>query len=176
MALEISGTTAGQPNSSRFTLRGIPDSQVTNGEYAPTPAFRGFVADLLAYYLQGAPYGFVGRDLSNASFRVNLILDGVLTTGAVIPGVVNNQTFIRLHKVRDVNGNPVKGAFLVTAGAGTQNLTLAGFPAVSVGTSGTVRIDSLRFFPYSALQPGRILVRKIGRPFASYRGRASRRR
>jgi hypothetical protein len=176
MALQISGRAALSANTAKFTIRGIPDSQVTHGEFAPSSNFKPLLLYFLNLFAQAPPYYFVGRDLTQIPQRIAQIAGNVLTTQTVIPGVVNNQSFVRILKCRSDAGPAVKGSFLVTAGAGTTALTLSqALPSVTK-PNGTARLDALVVVPYANLGYGRISVKKIGRPLESYRGRASKRR
>lgn len=176
LGLELSGQGAGVPNTSRFVLRGIPDGIAVNGEYTPTPAFKNALSTMMAQFIGAPPYGFIGRDLSQVPQRVVSINAGVLTTGGIIAGVVNGSTFVRLHRVMADDGDTVSGTFLVTAGAGTAALTLQGLAKTVSKSNGTARLDKIAFIPYGAMSTGRILVKKVGRPSSSYRGRASKRK
>jgi hypothetical protein len=171
--LSIYMATGGAPNVSRQVLRGMPDDYVVNGEYTPVPGFNQRVLNYIAL-LVSANWKFVGRDRSVPNARVLAIAGGVVTLAGPVGGLANNS-FLRLNRVIDVNGNPVIGTFLITAIAGNL-YSVSGLGATSVvRPSGTARIDQIAVFPYSSGRTGRTVVRKIGRPFEQYRGRASKR-
>lgn len=172
VSLLLDAQAAGAPNSSRLTLRGMPDSIMIGGEYQPTPAFAGAVT-LFCNSLVGLNFGFVGRDLAQASVRVNKIAANVVTVDA-IPGTgLAVGDYIRFHRVTDDNGNPVKGAFVVTGIAGNL-LTVQGLDATLTTPSGTLRRDLLQMFGFGPITPIRAVVKKVGRPFEQYRGRRSK--
>ena len=54
---------------------------------------------------------------------------------------------------------------------------LSNWPAgVAVKNSGSVRVDAVDNFTIIAVEPSRIVVRKVGRPFEQYRGKRSKKR
>jgi len=175
MCLSVTLPAQGAPNKAQFKLRGIPDGQVTGGEFNELDAFGQKLIDWKNQLIADS-WCMLGRNLTNPSSNVLSIVGNVLTVDVALPGVVANTTYIRLRKVKDVLGRPVVGTFLVTAIAGTS-YTLAGWTHPSnVGISGSCRVDSLVVLPIANVQfpTGRITVKKVGRPFESYRGRASR--
>lgn len=164
------------PNATRFTLRGLPDSQIANGEYQPSTAFATAMNTYCARLVADG-WGFIGRVKTGLSARV-LSIDqntGAVTLNGPVGGQANVD-FLRLNRVYDEQGIPLKGAFLITAIAGNVYTCpeLKGY-AVSKA-SGTARIDALSFYSYASCQPQRAASRKIGRPFQGYRGRRSRQR
>ena len=188
-ALMVNFTVGGQPQTIRHRLAGVPDSQVTFGEWQPDPQYRGavtkYISAVMVGFGVGAPLAAVTHDLAQQEVRVNSITplqDGntatLVTSGATgtVPG-----GYIRLHRVRDDDGLPVSGAFLVNAtqavGQGQQSYTIAGYLTAQKVTqpNGLARNDLLVVNGITAGVPNRIVVRKIGRPFEQYRGRRSRR-
>lgn len=172
-SLMMNGAGSGVPNAARFNLRCIPDGIITRGEYQPSPAFKGALT-LYSNGLIAVGYGFIGRVKTGLSARVNSIAAGVVHLNGAVGGVANTD-FLRLNRVYDDLGNPVKGTFLITNITGNA-YTVSGLAGVSVSQpSGSARIDALDFFQYGVINPARAVVRKIGRPFEQYRGRASAR-
>lgn len=172
VSLEMAATATGAPNNTRFNLRGIPDVMMSYGEYQPTTAFKAAVTQFGTALLAG--FGFVGRDLSLASQKVNSIAGSNITTLGALGAVVGTD-FVIFKRVYDDAGNPVKGSFLVTNALAGNIYTLAGFGPVTMTTpSGLARVDKIAFYTYQTITPARAVVRKIGRPFASYRGRQSK--
>lgn len=171
--LSIFMTAAGAVNVSRQVLRGMPDDYIVNGEYSPNVGYSSRVRTYINALINQA-WKFVGRDRSVPNARVLAIANGVVTLAGNVGGVANTS-FLRLNRVFDANNRPVKGTFLITAIAGNL-YTVSGLGTTSVTVpSGTARIDQLAVFQYGAGTVGRTVVRKIGRPFEQYRGRASRR-
>lgn len=173
-SLMVSAVTDAAPNATRFNLRGLPDYVIQKGEYQPSPNFKTQFTNY-ANELINSRWGFIGRVKTGASARVNSINVGVVTLNGAVGGVVN-ESYLILNRVYDSNGNPVTGKFLITLIAGNA-YTVEGLAGVSVTIpSGTARIDSLAFYQYTEITPNRAVIRKIGRPFEQYRGRASARR
>lgn len=173
-ALQLSGQASAAPNTNHFTLRNIPDGVMSYGEYQPDSTYKGFMTTYTSAIAFGV-FGFIGRDRSQPSAVVNQIAGGVVTLAANVGGVAN-QDFLRLHRVYDNAGNPVKGSYLITAIAGNA-YTLQGLPAQAVGKpSGTARLDKIAFYNIGSVTVDRAVSRKVGRPFEAYRGRRSKTR
>ena len=172
VSLQLSTTGAGVPNTNRLVLRGIPDDVMKNGEYQPDSVFKGLVTQF-ATSLLGNNFGFVGRDLSQLSVRVEAIA-GTSITVDQIPGTGLDQgDYVRLNRVIGDNGSPIQGVFKVNSVNGrvlvmTQTVGNLSKP------SGTLHRDLLAYFAFGSITPIRAVVKKIGRPFESYRGRRSK--
>jgi len=174
MALQLnSGSNAA--NSSRIVLRGLPDDLVKNGEYAPFSGYKNALTQFITS-LRTNDWGFIGRDLTQPAIRVLGIAGGVLITdgsNAILPGA----DWVRFNKVVDVNGKPVSGSFFVASSPSANHFVLTGLDnTIVAGPNGTVRRDIVARFNYSNITPGRVVVRKVGRPLEQYRGRRSKRR
>jgi len=171
-ALMLAGTTLGNPNNSRFTIKCIPDDMILKGEYQPTTAFK---RNLTAYFnaLINGGFGFLGRDLTLPVARVVSIAANVVTLTAAVGAVIGTDS-IRLLNVKDTNGNPVSGAFRTVSLTGFA-YTVEGLTGVTAGAGGSARVDTPKVFRFNTLTASRAVVRKIGRPFEGYRGKASRR-
>jgi hypothetical protein len=174
VSLQCSGRSIAGANTSRFVLRCIPDEMMVGGEYKPTPAFSTALTNFFNLLKGGNGWSFIGRVISNPTFRVDRIAAGVLESGITL----NVDDFVRLLRVTDTLGNAVTGAYRVSAiGGPPVGYTLAGFPAgTTVVNSGLCRLDEIALFNFSDVSFKRAGVRKVGRPSESYRGRASRRR
>lgn len=172
VALMMAGTTAGAPNSSRFTVKCIPDDMVKFGEYQPNSSFKRSVTAFQTALINGG-FGFLGRDLTLPVQRVLSIANNVITLTGVVGAVIGTDS-IRLLNVKDVNGKPVQGAFRTTAINGFA-YTVIGLTGVTAGESGSARVERPKVFLFNGLAANRAVVRKIGRPFEGYRGKASKR-
>jgi len=173
-SLQCSATAAGAPNTSRFSIRGIPDGMILGGEYDPGDNFSRALRIYLDTLVNDG-WNFLARDITVVSSRVVTIVGNVLTTEVNLGAGIN--TYVRLLRVYDVNGNPVKGTFRVSSPGGNSPYTLVGLPAgVEVQGSGSARLDRLALRPIAAVEVSRAVVRKVGSPFERYRGRASKKR
>jgi hypothetical protein len=174
MALSLSGS-SGTANSSRFNIAAIPDTFVTGGEYNPDSSMVRNVRNFGKSLVDNA-WGFLGRDLTQPSQKLLGIAAGVVITDGtqvLFPGTDS----LRFNKVRDVNGKPVSGAFFIDASPSANHYHLVGLDnQIVAGPNGSVRRDLIIFAGYTSVTPGRIKVRKIGRPSEQYRGRRSKRR
>lgn len=177
MSMLMSARTGAGPNAGRFAVRGIPDSLVVGGEYMPDDYYPGALSRF-GVRLINDPWGFVGRDLSAASQPVDSISAGkVYVPNAAALGVARGDV-VRFFRAKDDFGNPIQGAFRITATDFTLNsLTLAGLDPTILTTipSGLIRVDKIAFFPYNSIFVQRIVTRKVGAPFEKYRGRRSKR-
>jgi hypothetical protein len=180
-SLELSGTSQTSINSNRFRLGCLPDEVTAQGEYSPTPAF---TLSLTSYTgrlaLGGQAWSFVGRVLSNPSARVLSITPGLGGTATIVVSANINPTagvsYVRLHRVYDENNNPIKGTFLVASITNPTTYVISGYGTQTVtDPSGTTRLDQVALYQFSEVVVSRAVVKKIGRPSSSYRGRQSNR-
>ena len=172
VSLEITLQASGAPNNARPVLRGMPDSIMLGGEYQPTPTFSAFFTQFRTA-LVGFNFGFIGRDLAQASVRVLSIAGGIITLDAVPATGLAVGDFVRLNRVTSEAGNPIKGAFRVAVIAANV-ITVTGLNATVTQPSGTLRRDQLAYFAIGDVRPGRAVVKKVGRPLQGYRGRRSK--
>lgn len=172
MALMFFAKSGGR-NTSKFNIAAIPDDQVAFGEYQPTPGFKTRVTQFCNLLTAGG-WGFVGRDLTLGAQRVISIAANVVTMSALPTGAAVGEYLIFNHVI-DSAKKAVKGSYLITAVSGAT-VTLAGFTGQTVtAPSGTARVDKPAFIAFTSVEPNRIKVRKVGRPFEPYRGRATKR-
>jgi len=173
-ALEMGGTAVGKPNSSRFSLRGIPDDMITKGEYQPVDGYSALV-DQFETALVGGGWSFLGRDLSKPTFRVMGIVGNVLTLDA--PGIYTSaNSWARLMRVVNDDGKLVSGSWKIQASSG-NTVDLIGYDKGDVSKpSGQAREDAVVLCQFATVKPARTVARKIGRPFESYRGKQSKNR
>lgn len=176
LALMFSGTAEDSVNLSRFAIRGIPDNIVKNGEFRDLDGW-GARCRLYMNAVSDGGWGFIGRDLTQPLFTIRKIENSRLyaPTG---PMIVPNQSYLRLHKVKDVNGDTISGSYRVTDWTGGVNgyYLLEGLdPALKSDGPGSYRLDQIRFCNFDKVDIDSVVVRKVGRPFKGYRGRASKR-
>lgn len=173
-ALSLTATSAGNPNTRRFTIRAIADSQIVGGEWQPNQVYESFLTRYRNALINGE-WVFPARDFTSPVHDIESIAAGILKlVGAPAGYAVGDR--VLLKKCRDVNGNAVVGTFKVLAVAGA-NITLGGFDVeTEVLATGQATKVVIAFRDIDDVQVGRAVVRKIGRPFEQYRGRASKRR
>lgn len=161
------------PNSKPITLRGIPDDLVKEGEYKPFFLIPTF---LQQYCTENARWQFRGRDLTQTNIPlISVDANGLAETSIAHPYAANDR--VRVLRTMNVNGKRQGGVFTVIAPITTFSLT---FRAWNLGATlwGKLRKEAT-IYPYpTALFEAtpRVIVRKVGRPFGGYRGRASTRR
>lgn len=174
VSLECSAGGAGVPNTSRLVLRGMPDTLMVGGEFAPPTFYLSYLTQFFNSLI-GNNFGFIGRDLTQPSFRVLSLAAGVLKADANLPAYSIGD-YIRWHRVIDASGEPVIGTAIVTAVPAGASVTISDLTTVISKPSGTFRKDALQYFNYSEIVYSRAVVKKIGRPLQGYRGRRSKRR
>lgn len=174
VALLLSATNKLSGLSRRWMIRGIPDANVEEGEFSPGPAI---IPRLQTYFAALAGFGWMGSVSTNQKEVVSITAGGVVTTKtahgfAQFASPLFKQIFIT------ATGKRVGGTFKIS--------TLNPDPTVftiqdwtnGAGTGGTVGFDTLAFqqFINSDISIVRATARKVGRPFAGFRGRASTRK
>lgn len=173
MALLLTARSDTVSNTRRFRLAAIPDAMVKFGEYSPSPFFRG----AMSFYLQSlSGWRFRGLDLTQPKKPlVSVADDGTYTTSQDFAVAVGER--VKVYSVVDHEGFKRDGNFLVTTATTLRTGKLGGW------TFGATTLGSIRkivpIYPIiradeTSIQ--RTVVRKIGRPFGGYRGRASKRR
>jgi len=170
VALEFSGSVAGAPNASRFTTRGMPDDQFKGGEYQPNDDFKGQVTAFRGQLIADA-WGFVGRNLTLPTARVMSIANSQVVLDGSVGGA--RLDFLKLNRVYDDNGNPVKGSFPIVSVVDNVYTVSGTLPTIT-RPSGLARIDQVAFMAYAGVTVGRVVTKKVGRPSESYRGRRYR--
>lgn len=173
MALFLRLTAAETPNIKPLTLRGLPDARVVEGEYKPESTF---TAALQAFVNKLNIWRFKGRDLTQTPVAITSIdANGLATLDPGNPFVPDD--YVRVLRTTDINGDRQGGRFRVIAPITTSTVTLQGWD-LGECHGGKMRLD-LTIYPLIGAQTAnvlRVIVRKVGRPFGQYRGRASTRR
>lgn len=173
MALEFSAKDATVKSVRHWTIRGLPDAWVVRGEITTD---LGVLAS-------------IGRYLGQLSgFRWKCVDKGAASSGVVeissngnyeldVPFTLAVGSYVKLLRCRDQYGRAVKGKFYVNASPSLQTGTLANWPAGIIVQNGRMRLVSSGFgtFDFTQMSISRVMVKKIGRSFFQYRGRASKR-
>lgn len=163
-------------NIRRFTLRALPDQFVTEGEFTFGTIFATAVQN---FFQSLANFQFRGRDLSQPTVKIVNITSGatfIVTCETAFAPTVNS--FVRILKTRDSTGNLRGGRFQVlTVGPGNNVFTIGLWPFGNT-TGGSARVDGIVFPTCDAQNAatGRVVTRRVGRPFVQYRGRRARKR
>lgn len=174
MCLYCKVPAVGTPNIRKLFLRGIPDARVIEGEFQPLAGWRGIVQ---RYFTSLSGFAFRARDLTAPAARIiSITPEGLVTTEDPHPFAINNM--LRILRSLAADGNFGGGRFQVQ-NLGSSNVTfqLRGWDGgATVG--GTARLDRIIYpaFDGNSATIGRIIVKKVGRPFGGYRGRVSNKR
>lgn len=170
-------------NTRSVILRGLPDARVTNGEYDPSLAYdaalQAYFAGLVSQFWQ-----FRGRKLDAAtvpilSVRVRpTIVPETITvnTSEAFGGWVAVGKVVQITGSVDADGLRRTATVKVTAvDSGSANFDAINWPWGDTD-GGRVREFGIVYPQVSEVAVSRVITRKVGRPFTSYRGRRSRRR
>jgi hypothetical protein len=159
----------------RFTLRGVPDSMVDQGEFKPTALYANLVAD---YFNSLKAFGFKAIDPATSKKAKIFNIDAggnVKTTDGVNPFAV--PSIVLVSRTVDLNGNLVSFKSTISAGAaGTQFKVDNWTAGACVGGTALQNNLGLFLFDSASAAVSRVVTRRVGRPFESYRGRRSKRR
>lgn len=172
VALMVDLTGAGVVNKSRYRIAALPDAQVRGGEYQPDFAFRTLMGAFLG---QLAGWKFRGADLTKPLINLKTIsAAGVYETQSDLTVAVGNT--VRVRGAIDEGGSLINGDFVIDAATTLRTGTLRNWSAGAC-TGGKIR-HLVWIYPTILADPAvnRIVVRKVGRPFAAYVGRQRRRR
>jgi len=158
-------------NVRRWRIGGVPDDQITFGEYVPKNGWN----PLLGAYLSvlSFNFGFMGRDLTARPLAVVSIsaLGEVLLAEAM---TVSPGDEVALRDVLMPNDFTSSGRFKVVDTTDALNFKIRGWKPL-VGTGGTAlnvtARSYLQFADTSLLTVSHVVSRKIGRPLAGFRGR-----
>jgi len=173
MALQCKATGIGTRNIRTFTLRGIPDGQVTEGEYTPVGGFDTALANFFKY-LKGSSWNFRGRDLSQVAHPiVGIANTGVITFSEPHGMIVGD--YVRILRTTLANGRQFGGRFFVATVNTPTTMAITGWTqGDTVGGKG--RKDGIVFPQVELAVQDRVITRRVGRPFIQYRGRRSKKR
>lgn len=173
--------TDNQPGSIRHVLAGWPDASVVGGEAILSIDMKD---RLRRFFLSVQSCGAVVIDRNQSKEKLlSISADGVgkrLDGGGYAVG-----TMLKISRARDPVGRRNYGGVypVVAVTAGPTTFTLGGWSAAAGGPGvatvrGTVRphVRLWKGFDVARAKLVRSVIRKVGRPFGDYRGRASKRR
>jgi hypothetical protein len=175
MALMFSMFSSTGLNARRFTLRGLPDEYVFEGEFKPTPAatsnFRTYCNRLKNFNMRATRKDTAGAPITSIATDGTFILQQALAFAA--------NDYLNITGVKIIGGS-TSGRFHVSTFTDNQHGKLSNWVA-GAGIGGAAKLDE-QFYPAfedtaaAARWPNaKVVVRKVGRPFGGYSGRASRR-
>jgi len=172
-ALLCQTTSTASINVRRFTMRGIPDDQVQEGEFAPTPEY---VTQIKTYFDSLTGTAFRGR-LPSPTFEIFDITENGLATLRT-PHAFNLGQFVTVYNSVTEEGNRRGGEYRISAvGPTNTQLTLQGWLwGATTGGTLTQPVYGLVPVEMGATSAVRISGHKVGRPFFGYRGRKSKAR
>jgi len=167
------GALAGVPNIRQWAMRGLPDARVINGEYFPTVAF---TTAFDAFCLGLISFQFRGVNLQADQGAINFI-DAGGDVWLNSPLTVTAGQLIQVIKATNASDRLVGGRYQVESVSNSTNFQLRNYD-LGLVQGGTARIYEMIYPSVNATDCtlGRVTVRKVGRPFFSYRGRRSNRR
>lgn len=175
VCLQMSATSLTSGQSRRWTVRGYPDADIKFGEY--DPAVAGSTDRIRSYFQSLADFGWLEQTNTNQVTLFNIDATGLVKANAVIGFNIGNIVTLKNVTI-SATGNRKGGKFVVEAGGSLNTeFKIKGWTS-GAGTGGTASITGSAFtsFTTATLSVVRASIRKIGRPFAAYRGRKSRKR
>lgn len=158
----------------RWIARGLPDVNCENGEFSPGP---GIIPRIDTWFKSLSGLGWMGTSTSNL-VQVRTITSGGVVTTKTPHGFAQFQVPHFKNVTVKSSGKRVSGDWKIsTLNPDNTVFTIEGW-TYGASEGGTVGFDSLLFqqFTNCDITVARVAVRKPGRPFVGYRGRASTRR
>ena len=170
-SVHVSATSNATGQSRRWLLRGQPDNDIVNGEWNPDDQT---VTRYQEYFASLAGLGWMAQVNTGQQTIFDIAPSGLVTATAALGFAVGNIVTIKNTTIVD-SSRRIGGRYKVqTIGPGNNELTLKDWPDVYT-QGGTISIVSSAFqdFASASLSVVRATFRKVGRPFAQYRGRRS---
>jgi len=167
------GATGGLNNIRNWVMRGLPDARVVEGEYAPSVAF---TTAFTAYANALSGFLFRGKNLAADQAEINFIdANGVATLNG--PLATSAGTMVQIKRTIDANEHSFSGRFKVGTGPTSSVVPLINWQA-GLTQGGIMQLYQIIYpnVDISNVTLGRVIVKKVGRPFTGYRGRRSNRR
>lgn len=155
-------------------LRGIPDDRVVGGAFSTTIPFTNA---LNKYRKSLAGFGWFGQDRAVVKRKIATITTGGLVSLQVASPYAVNDTLHITRTKQDGSGKVQRfTASVASVGPLANQFTLTYWP-LGACTGGSIQKVSITFLAVDTSEPFGVIasIRKTGRPFNLYRGRASTR-
>jgi hypothetical protein len=148
---------------------------VVEGEYQPN---QGYALALGRFLTNLQFFKFRGKNFGTPSQRVWHV-EGDGKVHFVNPQIgMAVGLIVEISAPRLIGGGRVSGRFqIVSVGPDPRDIVVSGWPVGVFAGEGSIRGSSYiyAFIDSNNITIGRIIVRKVGRPFIQYRGRRSNR-
>jgi len=172
MALLITAEASGTTNKRSLIVRGVPDARVVGGNYSPSTDYDR----RLGIFYAGLRNGWVMRGANMGNQKspiISIDTTGVVTT-SIAHGLAAEQRVQILRTIMP-NDRQKGGVYTVMAPVTATTFKIAAdFTLPTHG--GKARKYEIVNPNYGACELQRVVVKKVGRVFFPYRGRASVRR
>jgi hypothetical protein len=172
MALLCSTPGLNVKNIRRTILRGIPDARAIEGEYAPSAQFKG---DLTTFFTALSQFEFRGVDLAQPTIPIIAIAgDGTIQLAGLSAGFAVND-MVKVLRSHDSFGASIGGKFMVELIGTATSVKVRNWTAGAC-TGGALRKHAFVYPFVDSLNCtiGRLVTKRVGRPFIQYRGRRSK--
>jgi len=169
MALYVNCPNVAGTNIKRALLRGIPDSQVDEGEFSPNAAY---TTKLNSFIDELQFWRFKHLDLAQELLTVVTVSAGGLFTTVEDHPYIPGDIVTLKNVLRVTNDKAVTGKFRVIDTPTLKTFTVMQWSA-GAAYQGQVRrvANAYSLVNSAAAEPVRIVTRKVGRPFDQYVGR-----
>lgn len=168
-------------NTKSVILRGVPDGQVEEGEFAPTTSYR---QALLDFFGQLSLFQFRSLDKTDGLVGIISITPNTVApldratvyTDAPYALTVGNR--VKILRTLDASKRQVGGVFTMHEGIDATHFSINGW-TLGPTVGGKARRNATIWCTYSVpdnLYGGVVTTKKVGLPSNRYRGRASKRR
>lgn len=152
-----------------YLLRGLPDEDMTSGLFLAVGAFGGNLATY-AGALQSGLWKVRRTDRTNLPKAIVSVSAGGLVTFFEAHGIPDGGS-LKFLRTRDIAGHAVQGTFGVVTSPTPLTLQLASWTGQTINR-GTVRRQAYVYSPIeSVVNTGKVVSRRVGRPFGSPVGR-----
>lgn len=169
----VSGS--GVVNTRPMYLRGVPDAQITRGEFTPSSDYRG---KLTAFLNELQDWNFRCTDKSGAQVPIISIADdGTVTTSEALTGAALYKRVKVIKTNIALTGASFGGLFYIGTFTSGNVFKLTGWNK-GEASGGSIRLYDFIYpsIPAGGASIARVVTKKVGRPPELFRGRRSKRR